>query len=101
MTEETDQSVEPSEASLGPLVPRLGTVSLAWLFHNVPWKFWTVAVGAFVAVFLLGIGAAQIGWVRDLVWRNELKSVSTKSPSISDGEKPKPGEPSSSPSARD
>lgn len=91
---EIDQPVEESEVSLGPPVP--ATVTLAWLFHNVPWKFWTAAVSALIAAFLLGIAAAQIGWVRDLVWRNELKSVSTKAPSISDGEKPKPGEPSSS-----
>jgi apolipoprotein N-acyltransferase len=89
MAEELDPSVEQPEIHLGPPVPK--TVSLAWLFHNVPWRFWVVSVSALVAVFVAGIEVAQISWVRELVWRNEPKIVSTKAPSISDGEKPKPG----------
>lgn len=42
-------------------------VSLAWLWQNVPIKFWGWLIGLLAAAFLLGISFGQIQWVRDLM----------------------------------
>lgn len=97
MAEELDPSLDQPESRLGPPVPE--TVSLAWLFHNVPWRFWVVCFSALVAVFIAGIEVAQIGWVRDLVWKNEPRIISAKSPVPAEPERSKGGESSPDPTA--
>jgi Skp family chaperone for outer membrane proteins len=44
----------------------LEKVTVAWLFHNVPAKFWIWLIGIFIAIFITGISAGQTNIAKDL-----------------------------------
>lgn len=53
-------------------------VSLAWLWHNVPVKFWFWFISLLVATFLLGVSFGQINWVQELIGVKHTTTSSQK-----------------------
>lgn len=42
-------------------------VTIHWLAHNVPIKFWFILGGCFITIFILGLRAGQVPWIRSLL----------------------------------
>jgi len=42
-------------------------VTIHWLAHNVPIKFWFILGGCFITIFILGVRAGQVPWIRSLL----------------------------------
>jgi hypothetical protein len=43
------------------------TITLAWLFYNVPIKYCGAAVGVICFVFLVGVSASELSIVREII----------------------------------
>jgi hypothetical protein len=56
----------PNAEAFTRSLPRPAEVTLAWLFHNVSWKFWSSMAGLLLTLFVAGIYVGQVGWVRQL-----------------------------------
>lgn len=80
LQEDVDERVEENAGSEEPLDwPQ--HVTLAWLWHHVPWSVWASLVAAFAAVFLAGTGVGHSEWYDRLVSPHTSK---TNAPSSTD-----------------
>jgi len=52
---------------------------LAWLFHNVDYKFWTVWIGTIVTAFSLGISVGRSDWFGRLTGNAKTSTSESKS----------------------
>lgn len=73
--ENSSTSMKPHEALLGPEVPR--NLTLKWLFNHVPVSLLFSAAGFVFSIFVLGVQATRVGFVRE-VFGLEMVSVESK-----------------------